>query len=69
MNHYRELDLPFEEAFGPLTLDPDAAVAELEKAAGSGFEPESVYKERMDNFYSPLENCAEGLYNIVQNII
>ena len=62
MNHYRELDLPFEEAFGPLTLDPDAAVAELEKAAGSGFEPESVYKERMDNFYYPLENCAEGLW-------
>ena len=69
MNHYRELDLPFEEAFGPLTLDPDEAVAELEKVAGLGFEPEPVYKERMDNFYYPLENCAEGLYNIVQNII
>ena len=67
MNHYRELDLPFEKAFGPLVLDPDGAVEEIKKAAKNGFEPESIYAERMRNFYYPLENCAEALYNEVSS--
>ena len=67
MNHYRELDLPFEKAFGSLVLDPDGAVEEIKKAAENGFEPEPVYAERMRNFYYPLENCAEALYNEVSS--
>lgn len=67
MNHYRELDLPFEKAFGPLVLDPDGAVEEIKKAAENSFDPESIYAERMRSFYYPLENCAEALYNEVSS--
>ena len=67
MNHYRELDLPFEKAFGPLVLDPESAVEEIKKAAENGFEPEKTYAERMSGFYYPLENCAEALYNEVSS--
>mgnify|MGYP000198105979 FL=1 len=67
MNHYRELDLPFEKAFGPLVLEPESAVEEIKKAAGNGFDPEPIYAERMRNFYYPLENCAEALYNEVSS--
>ena len=69
MNHYRELDLPFEEAFGPLVLEAEKAVEEVKKMAGLGFEPEEIYKERMDKFYYPLEICAEELYKFVQEQI
>ena len=67
MNHYRELDLPFEEAFGPLVLDPENAVEEIKKAAENGFELEKKYSNRMKNFYYPLEDCAESLYNEVSS--
>ena len=67
MNHYRELDLPFEKAFGPLVLDPDGAVEEIKKAAENGFDPEPIYAERMRSFFYPLENCAEALYNEVSS--
>ena len=67
MNHYRELDLPFEEAFGPLVLDPESAVEEIKKAAENDFDLEPIYAERMRNFYYPLENCAEALYNEVSS--
>ena len=67
MNHYRELDLPFEKAFGPLVLDPDGAVEEIKKAAENGFELEPIYAERMRSFFYPLENCAEALYNEVSS--
>ena len=62
-----EPDLPFEKAFGPLVLDPESAVEEIKKAAENGFEPEKIYAERMRNFYYPLENCAEALYNEVSS--
>ncbi len=65
MNHYRELDLPFEKAFGELVLEPNEAVERVKEAAESNFEPQAKYAERMESFYYPLENCAEALYNEV----
>lgn len=62
MNLYRELDLPFEKAFGNLVTEPEAAVEELNRIAENDFVPDPVFKERMDNFYLPLENCEEDLY-------
>ena len=40
---------------------------EIKKAAENGFDPEPIYAERMRNFYYPLENCAEALYNEVSS--
>lgn len=65
MGHYRDLDLPFEDAFGPLSLNAEDTVANLEKVLTADCEPEAIYKERMENFYYPLNNCAERLYEYV----
>lgn len=62
LNGYRELDLPFEKAFGPYCTDVDNIIKELEKIIKRDFQPEKIYKERMDNFYLPLNQCCEKVY-------
>lgn len=76
MNQYRELDLPFEKAFGNLVTDVESAVEELSRIIEEGLVPNQIFKERMDIFYLPLENCSEKLYqylmsdkNQLQNLI
>lgn len=65
LGHYRELDLPFEKAFGPLALTAEAAVEETKKIFENNFVPEAVYAERMKNFYVDMDDkkCREKLYN------
>lgn len=67
MGHYRELDLPFEKAFGPLALTPEQAVEEVAKVFANDFVPEEVYSDRMKNFYVPMDDkkCREKLYNYI----
>lgn len=67
MNHYRELDMPYDEAFGTLSKDPQGAVDAIEKAINNGFEVEEPFKNRMENFYYPLENCCEDLYQYLMS--
>lgn len=62
LNQYRALDLPFEKAFGDLAVDPETAVDAIERIAMNGLQPEKIYKERMEKFYLPLENCRENIY-------
>lgn len=62
MNHYRELELPWEEAFGKLVLEAEEAVNEVLRIIDNDFIPDPIFKERMDNFYLPLDSCAEKLY-------
>ena len=65
MGRYRELDLPFEKAFGPFVQDADAAVAEFLKLAENGYKPAPVYAERISSFYFTNKNCSEEIYNYV----
>lgn len=65
MNRYRKLDLPFEKAFGNMVTTPEAAVEEFIRIAENNFVPDKLFKERMDNFYLPMENCCEKLYQIM----
>lgn len=67
MNHYRELDLPWEEAFGKLVLEAEDAVTEVIRIISNNFIPDPIFKERMDNFYVPLSNCAEKLYQYLMD--
>lgn len=62
MNHYRELDLPFEKAFGNLVLAPEDATDEIERIILRNFVPDPIFSDRMNDFYLPLENCSEKLY-------
>ncbi len=67
LGHYRDLDLPFEKAFGPLALTAEDAVKEVKKVFENGMVPEEVYRERMEKFYLPMEDrqCRENLYRYV----
>jgi hypothetical protein len=60
---YRNLDLPFEEAFGELTITPEDAVSALGRILENGAVPEEMYRQRMDGFFlhDGGENC-ERLY-------
>ncbi len=66
MNHYRKLDLPFEKAFGKLTTNPVDASKEVIRIIDVGFVTDDIYKNRMDQFFLPLENCAEKLYQYLK---
>ena len=63
MNHYRKLDLPFSEAFGPLTTDPEDAVDEIIRICENNFTAEPEYFKRLDNFFLPMDSPTEDLYN------
>ena len=65
MNLYRELDLPFEKAFGSMVTDPENAVKELEKIFRNNFEPEEKYKKIMEEFYLPMGKCRQDIYEYV----
>ena len=69
MNHYRELELPFEKAFGNMITEAEEAVLEVQRIGNRGFLPDKVYKERMEEFFVPLDDCREKLYSyIVQSM-
>ena len=67
MNSYRELDLPFEKAFGPLVKDIPEALDEVKRAIENDFCPTEIYKERMSKFFLPMENNREKLYEYMMN--
>ena len=67
MHHYRKLDLPLEDAFGHFYTETEQVIEEIRAIAERGFVSESQYKERMNNFYLPLENCAERIYQYCMN--
>ncbi len=61
---YRELDIPFDKAFGRLCRTADMTVAELRKIAGNDFNMQENFLFRAENFFIPLENCRERLYRL-----
>ena len=69
MNLYRELDLPFEKAFGNMVTSSEDAVKELEKIFNNNFEPEEKFKKRMEEFYLPMGNCRQDIYEYVMSVM
>ena len=67
MNHYRDLDLPFDEAFGPMFTEADKAAKCLCDMIEKDFALEEPYKQRLDDFFFDFDgNCAENLYQLVK---
>ena len=67
LNQYRELDIPFEKAFGKLTLTADDLIGETEKICMNNFETEDIYKDRMQGFFIENEKPAQALYEYLTN--
>lgn len=53
---YRQLDIPLEEGFGPLTQTAGEAIDALRKIFENNGCPETIYQKRMDNFYLHYDN-------------
>ena len=56
MNDYRELDLPWERAFGELTTDAEGAVAALGRILENGGKPLPKWEENMEHFFLYKDN-------------
>lgn len=53
---YRQLDIPLEDGFGPLTQTAGEAIDALRKIFENNGCPETIYQKRMDNFYLHYDN-------------
>ena len=62
MNHYRELDLPYDKAFGTLSKTPEDAVEAIAQVIQNDFVLQEPFKQRLENFFYPLTDCCETLY-------
>ncbi len=67
MNHYKELDLPFDKAFGNMFTDFNSVIDEIERLVSKKFQPDIKYYDRMNTFFYSLDNCAERLYRYIKN--
>ncbi len=62
LNPYRELDLPFKDAFGDFVEIVEDAIASIEKMINNQYKPEKKYLERMENFFLDMSESMECIY-------
>ena len=68
VNHYGELDIPFEEAFGPLALTSDDLLEQIHSFLENGQKADQVYRSRTESFFlhydhqnrQRLYDCLKG---------
>lgn len=63
LHTYRNLDLEYKDAFGNLCLSENDLLKEIEEITKNKFNPKTLYKKRMDNFFNIKENPCEFIYN------
>lgn len=63
LHTYRELDLPYEKAFGKLTLNKEDLIKEINRIIENDYKDENVYFEREKDFFVDTSNAQENLYN------
>lgn len=63
LNHYRKLDIPFDEGFGEFSSDPEKAVNDVIALLENGCVPEQKYIDRMNGMFFDISNPAEALYD------
>ena len=56
MSHYRELDMPLDDAFGDFALTAEDAVTALEKLLKNDCQLEAKYEEKMKDFFFYKDN-------------
>lgn len=67
LNQYRELDLPFEDAFGDFVQTVEEALVAVEKLISNKCKPEKKYLKRMQNFFLEIEDSTEKIYQSIVN--
>lgn len=62
LNHYRKLDIPFDEGFGEFSDNPEKAVDDVIALLENGCVPEKKYVDRMDGMFLKVDNPEQALY-------
>lgn len=61
---YRQLDIPLEEGFGPLTQTASEAINALQAILENAGRPEPVFQQRMEDFFLSYDNGqCERIYH------
>ena len=63
LHSYRELDLPYEKAFGKLTMDQEDLINKLEEIINNNCTDDEEYLNREKEFFIDFSNSQEKLYN------
>lgn len=62
---YNSLDLPLEEAFGPLSVNAQGLLSDLEKLIKNNMEPDEVYLKRCREFFITKSDHCKKLYELL----
>ena len=62
LNHYRKLDISFEDGFGEFSSEPQKAVEDVIALLDNGCVPEKKYIERMNGLFINADAPDEALY-------
>lgn len=62
LNHYRKLDIPFEEGFGEFSTMADKAIENIIALLENDCVPEQKYVDRMNGLFFPVDDNSEALY-------
>ncbi len=62
LNHYRKLDIPFDEGFGEFSDNPEKAVDDVIALLENGCVPEKKYVDRMDGMFLKVDDPEQALY-------
>ena len=70
INHYNQLDIPLDDAFGELALTADDAIAALERIIKNNCKPLQPYQKKYENLFSHNDcNQRERIYKALFSYI
>ena len=67
LHSYRKIDLPYEKAFGKLTLDQEELVSKIEEIINNDFKDDKEYQDRENSFFYNLNDIQNKLYKNLIN--
>jgi len=62
----RELDIPLEDGFGEMTIEPDELIDSQEKLLKNDCQIPEQYKKKTEEFFTCYDNHAERTYRTLR---
>ncbi len=66
MHTYRELDIPLEDGFGELTIEPDELIDSLENLLKNSCQIPKKYNKKTEDFFTCYDNHAKRTYEAIR---
>ncbi len=67
LNHYRRLDLPFEDAFGEFSTTGEKVVDDIVALIKNDCVPDKKYVEKMESLFFDVDDHEEAIYQELMN--